>query len=67
MGEQGIGWACPGACTDPGGGRGSGPHRKITRYMGRSRTKPPHTPDETVTDYGAIFFLPITDFWPKLY
>ena len=29
-----------------GGGRGSGPHRKITRYMGRSRSKPPHTPDE---------------------
>ena len=29
-----------------GGGRGSGPHRKITRYMGRSRSKPPPTPDE---------------------
>ena len=36
-----------GACADPGGGgRGSGPHRKITRYIGRSRSKPPHTPDE---------------------
>ena len=23
-----------------GGGRGSGPHRKITRYMGRSRSIP---------------------------
>ena len=42
--EQGIGWAC----TDPGGGGGGGgggmgsePHRKTTRYMGRSRSKPP--------------------------
>ena len=29
-----------------GGGRGSGPYRKITRYMGRSRSKPPPAPDE---------------------
>ena len=29
-----------------GGGGGSGLHRKITRYMGRSRSKRPHTPDE---------------------
>ena len=36
-GEQGIGG---------GGGGGSGPHRKITHYMGRSISKPPHTPDE---------------------
>ena len=36
-------------CANPGGGgggRGSGPHRKITRYMGRSRSKPPPAPDE---------------------
>ena len=32
----------PGAFADPG----RGPHRKITRYMGRSRSKPHHTPDE---------------------
>ena len=43
-GEQGIGLAC----ADPGlgGGRGSGLHRKITRYIGRSRSKPPPAPDE---------------------
>ena len=47
FGKQGIGWACRGAFADPGGGGGgSGPHRKITRYMVRSRSKPPHTPDE---------------------
>ena len=36
----------PGACVDPGGGggRGSGPHRIITRYMGRFRSPP--APDE---------------------
>ena len=48
MGSKGlVGHA--GECADPGGGlgggggRGSGPHRKITRYIGRSRSKPPHT------------------------
>ena len=52
MGSKGlVGHA--GECADRGGGggggrggRGSGPHRKITRYIGRSRSKPPHTPDE---------------------
>ena len=29
-----------------GGGRGYGPHRKITRYMGRSRSKTPPAPGE---------------------
>ena len=28
------------------GGVVSGPHRKTTRYMGRSRSKPPPAPDE---------------------
>ena len=39
-GEQGIGWAC----ADPGGGGGQGVW--ITRYMGRSRSKPRPAPDE---------------------
>ena len=44
-GEQGIGWEC---ANPGGGGRGSGPHRKITRCrpMGRSRSQPPPAPDE---------------------
>ena len=29
-----------------GSGQGAGPYRKITRYMGRSRSKPPPAPDE---------------------
>ena len=44
-GEQGIGGN---ARIREGGGRGSGPHRKITRCrpMGRSRSQPPPAPDE---------------------
>ena len=56
-GEQGIGWACRGPVRiRGGGGMGSGPHRKITRYMGRSRSPP--TPDEIslFRAWGAIYF-----------
>ena len=60
MGSKGlVGHA--GGCADLGGS-GSGPHRKITRYMGRSRSKPPHTPDEILVwrmgggSGGAIYF-----------
>ena len=43
MGSKGLGGH---ARIREGGGGGSGPHRKITRYMGRSRSKPPPAPDE---------------------
>ena len=41
MGSKGLG----GHARIRGGG-GSGPHRKITRDMGRSRSKPPPAPGE---------------------
>ena len=44
MGSKGLGGHA--RIREGGGGRGSGPHRKISRYMGRSRSKPPPAPDE---------------------
>ena len=45
MGSKGLGGHAGGLRgSGKGGGRGSGPHRKITRYMGRSRSPP--APDE---------------------
>ena len=59
-GEQGIGWACWGTrARIRGGGGGSGSHRKITRYMGSSRSKHPAAPDEISLFRawgGAIYF-----------
>ena len=46
MGSKGLVGHAGGHARIRMGGRRSGPHRKITRYMGRSRSKPPHTPDE---------------------
>ena len=45
MGSKGLGWHAR-IRAGGGGRRGSGPHRKITRYIGRSRSKPPPAPDE---------------------
>ena len=40
-----------------GGGRGYGPHRKITRYMGRSRSKPlPHLAKFLGSAHGGIYY-----------
>ena len=46
MGSKGLGGNA--RIREGGGGRGSGPHRKITRCrpMGTSRSQPPPAPDE---------------------
>ena len=44
MGSKGLGGHA--RIRGGGGGGGYGPHRKITRYMGRSRSKPPPAPGE---------------------
>ena len=49
MGSKGLGGRARGHARIRGGGgggwgRGSGPHRKITRYIGRSRSTPPPPP-----------------------
>ena len=58
MGSKGLGGH---ARIRGGGGRASGPQRKITRYMGRSRSIPPPAPDKiswfrSLGGGGAIYF-----------
>ena len=61
MGSKGLGGHARNWGGGGWGGRGSGSHRKITRYTGRSRSKPPPAPDEiswfcALGGGGAIYF-----------